>query len=116
MNIKLKILIFTAIIATIAGLGVNLAYAQTVDGEEAIVPKDTSALGFIAVGAGLSMGLAGLGAGVGLGTATSAIVAAGAERPEIIGRFFIFIVFVEAIAIYGLVVAIFIMTMLPGQL
>ncbi|MEM2915494.1 MAG: hypothetical protein QXH91_08880, partial [Candidatus Bathyarchaeia archaeon] len=84
--------------------------------EEGAGPSDTSALGFMALGAGIGIGVAGLGAGLGLGIATSGIAAAGAERPEIIGRFFIFIVFIEAIAIYALIVAIFVITMLPGYL
>ena len=59
--------------------------------------------GNIAIGAGLAIGLAGLGAGVGMGTASSAIVGAISEKPEMYGRSFIFVILIEAIAIYGLV-------------
>lgn len=65
------------------------------------------------LGAGVAMGLCGVGAAWGLGTATSAIAAAGAEKPELIMRFFIYIVFIEAIAIYGLIVSIFSIMILP---
>lgn len=97
-------------------LGMALAGAASMmqvaaaDGGEAVATQ----LGMMAVGAGIAIGLPGLGAGIGLSIATSAIAAAGAERPEIIGRFFIFIVFIEAIAIYGLIVAVFIIMMLPS--
>jgi V/A-type H+-transporting ATPase subunit K len=100
-------------------LGMALAGAASMmqvaaaDGGEAVTTIATQ-LGMMAVGAGIAIGLPGLGAGIGLSIATSAIAAAGAERPEIIGRFFIFIVFIEAIAIYGLIVAVFIIMMLPG--
>ena len=61
--------------------------------------------GGIATGAGLAIGLAGLGAGVGMGTASSAIVGAISEKPEMFGRSFIFVILIEAIAIYGLVIS-----------
>jgi V/A-type H+-transporting ATPase subunit K len=57
------------------------------------------------LGAALAIGLAGLGAGIGMGTAAAAFAGALVERPELFGRSLIFIVFIEAIAIYGLVIA-----------
>jgi len=61
-------------------------------------------VGLLALGAGIAVGLAGLGAGLGMGVAGSAAMGAIAERPEIFGRTMIYIVFIEAIAIYGLVI------------
>ena len=57
------------------------------------------------IGAGLAIGLAGLGAGLGMGTASAAAIGAIAEKPEMFSKTLIFIVFIEAIAIYGLVIA-----------
>ncbi len=57
------------------------------------------------IGAGLAIGLAGAGAGVGLGTAGAAAIGAITEKPEVFGKSLIFVVFVEAIAIYGLVIS-----------
>ncbi|MEM2708918.1 MAG: ATP synthase subunit C [Candidatus Methanomethylicia archaeon] len=57
------------------------------------------------LGAALAIGLSGLGAGIGMGTAAAAFAGALVERPELFGRSLIFIVFIEAIAIYGLVIA-----------
>jgi V/A-type H+-transporting ATPase subunit K len=65
----------------------------------------TDQLGFTMIGAGLAIGLAGLGAGLGMGTASAAAIGAVAEKPEVFARTLIYIVFIEAIAIYGLVVA-----------
>ncbi|MFX1535492.1 MAG: ATP synthase subunit C [Promethearchaeota archaeon] len=59
----------------------------------------------LAIGAGLAIGLAGLGAGVGMGSACSAAIGAITEKPEMLGQSLIFIVLIEAIAIYGFVVA-----------
>lgn len=61
--------------------------------------------GFALLGAGLAIGLAGCGAGIGLGTASAAAIGAIAERPEVFARTLIYVVFTEAIAIYGLVIS-----------
>ncbi len=115
LEAKLKILLLTAIVAVLIGIGVTSTFAGAAEvGEKAAV--DSQALGMIALSAAIAIAIPGIGAAFGLGMATSAIAAAGAERPEIIGRFFIFIVFIEAIAIYALIVAIFIITMLPAYL
>jgi len=60
---------------------------------------------WVPIGAGLAMGLAGLGAGIGMGIASSAAFAAMVDRPEIFSNAILLIVLIEAIAIYGLVVA-----------
>lgn len=101
--------VFLGVALFAVGLIFSSTYAQ-----EGVVPKSLD-LGAAGIGAGIAIGGAGLGAGIGLGIAVSSIVAAGAERPEIIGRFFIFIVFIEAIAIYGLIISIFLITFLPAS-
>ena len=112
MNSKSKLILVFTLIPILLGVCSSLVYAEAAEAEagQATGPQ----AGLIAIGAGIAIGIAGLGAGLGLGVATSAIAAAGAERPEIIGRFFIYIVFIEAIAIYALIVAIFAITMLPA--
>ncbi|WXG41403.1 MAG: ATP synthase subunit C [Candidatus Freyarchaeum deiterrae] len=57
------------------------------------------------LGAGLAVGLAGLGAGLGMGTASAAAIGAISEKPEVFGRSIIYIVLIEAIAIYGFVIS-----------
>lgn len=97
---KFVTLIFIAFGMALSAIG--LVYAQA-------GASETSAAGFKMIGAGLAMGLAGLGTGLGMGTASAAAVAAIAEKPETFSKALIFIVFLEAIAIYGLVVAFMIM-------
>ncbi|MHA2357475.1 MAG: ATP synthase subunit C [Candidatus Heimdallarchaeaceae archaeon] len=58
------------------------------------------------IGAALAVGIAGAAAAIGMGMAGSAAVGAITEKPEIFGRAFLFIVLIEAVAIYGLLVAI----------
>jgi V/A-type H+-transporting ATPase subunit K len=62
----------------------------------------TSDRGLLIVGAGIAAGLASCGAGIGLGTASAAAIGAIAEKPEMLGRTLLFVVLIEAIAIYGL--------------
>ena len=58
------------------------------------------------IGAGLAVGIAGIGAAIGMGMAGSAAIGAITEKPEVFGKAFLFIVLIEAVAIYGLLVAI----------
>ncbi|KYH38969.1 MAG: hypothetical protein AYL30_002170 [Candidatus Hecatellales archaeon B24] len=102
-------LVFALLVAGVINVGCALAAEAGTAGGQKVID-----FGLLALGAGLAIGFAGLGAGLGLGTATAAIAGAGAERPEIITRLFIYVVFIEAVAIYGLIVAIFVMVMLPG--
>jgi len=111
MRNKARIILLTILIVSIvAAIGV---YAQEEAAGETTIQKNQT--GMIALSASIAIAVPGLAAAFGLSMATSAIAGAGAERPEIIEKFFIFIVFMEAIAIYGLVVAIFIIMTLPGH-
>ncbi|MEM1658521.1 MAG: ATP synthase subunit C [Candidatus Jordarchaeales archaeon] len=101
--LKRMLLLQIAVIA----LAMALAYATSlvVAQELYIIQQPSLEPALRGIGAGLAIGLAGLGAGVGMGTAGAAAIGAITERPEVFGRTMIYIVFIEAIAIYGLVVA-----------
>ena len=58
------------------------------------------------IGAALAVGLAGIGAAIGMGNSSSAGIGALLEKPELFGKIFLFIVLIEAVAIYGLLVSI----------
>lgn len=60
----------------------------------------------IAIGAGLSIGLAALGAGLAISAAGSAAISAMAEKPETFFRSFLIVALAEALAIYGLIMGI----------
>jgi V/A-type H+-transporting ATPase subunit K len=101
----LKLYKLVALLSLVTGVALaltGLVYAQGGGGEAA-------ASGFKLIGAGLAIGLAGCGAGVGMGTASAAAIGAMAEKPETFSKSLIYIVFIEAIAIYGLVIAFMIM-------
>jgi V/A-type H+-transporting ATPase subunit K len=76
-----------------------------VSGPATISVENTSAAGLIAIGAGLAVGLAGAGAGIGLGTAAASAAAAITEKPESFGKLLVLLALIEAIAIYGFVIA-----------
>jgi V/A-type H+-transporting ATPase subunit K len=78
---------------------VAIAFSQGPSQATAAVASDK---GLFLVGAGIAAGLASCGAGIGLGTASAAAIGAIAEKPEMLGRTLLFVVLIEAIAIYGL--------------
>ena len=69
----------------------------------------------LGIGAGIAV-FTGIGAGIGIGIATSGIVQAIARQPEASGKFtpmfFVGIALAESTAIYGLVIAILLITKL----
>lgn len=62
------------------------------------------------VGAGLAVGLAGTGAGIGVGIAGAAAISALVEKPQERVWYLIFVALAEAIAIYGLLISILILS------
>jgi V/A-type H+-transporting ATPase subunit K len=68
----------------------------------------------IAIGAGLALGLAGLGASIGMGTASAAALGAITEKPETFGKSILYVVFIEAVAIYGFVIAFLLVGYIPA--
>ncbi|MCY3411488.1 MAG: ATPase [Candidatus Heimdallarchaeota archaeon] len=57
------------------------------------------------IGAGLAVGLAGLGSSIGMGSAGAAAIGAISEDKSLFGNALVFVVLIEAVAIYGLLVA-----------
>ena len=82
-------------------LGLTVLTATSAFAQE---ETDTSGLKYI--GAALAVGIAGAAAAIGMGMAGSAAVGAIVENPDLFGKAFLFIVLIEAVAIYGLLVAI----------
>ena len=67
----------------------------------------------LAIGAGLVLGLTGVGAALGMGTASAAALGAITEKPETFGKSILYVVFIEAIAIYGFVIAFLLVSYIP---
>jgi V/A-type H+-transporting ATPase subunit K len=94
----LSILLMIVGVITISSM-VIVAFSQ---GPTQATVGGTSDKGLFLIGAGIAAGLASFGAAIGLGTASAAAIGAVAEKPEIFGRTLVFVVLIEAIAIYGL--------------
>ena len=75
----------------------------------------TMEMGYVAIGAGLAVGLAGIGAGLGEKDIGAAAVGAITEDASLFGKGMIFTVMPETIVIFGLVIAIMAIFVLPGQ-
>ncbi len=72
------------------------------------------AIGLVAIGAGLAIGIPGIGAGIGMGIAAGKAFESMARQPEATGTvrtlLFIALAFMETLSIYGLVVALMLVT------
>jgi V/A-type H+/Na+-transporting ATPase subunit K len=82
-----------------------LVFLSIVFGVSPVWAQTTSQSDFAILAAAIVAGLAFAGAGIGLGIAGSAAIGAVSEKPEMFSLTFVYIVFVEAIAVYGLVLA-----------
>ena len=109
MNLRKKILLASTYALAIA----YLALVYTVNAIGLSATDDGSVVdsgGFSAdagkfIGAGLAVGLAGFGSSIGMGSAASAAIGAISEDEKMFGTALIFVVLIEAVAIYGLLVA-----------
>lgn len=77
--------------------------------DAAVATQGNIVLAYSVLAAGLSIGLAGIGAGIGIGLAAGKAFEGIARQPEaeplIARNMFIGLAFMEAVAIYGLVIA-----------
>ncbi|TFG31908.1 V-type ATP synthase subunit K [Candidatus Thorarchaeota archaeon] len=87
-------------------------------GYELLQTSDSTGLAIlgIAIGAGLALGLSGVGASLGMGTASAAALGAITEKPETFGKSILYVVFIEAVAIYGFVIAFLLVGYIPTVL
>ncbi len=83
-----------------------LIYAA--EGVQANARAEGVGLGFI--GAGLAVGLACLASGIAVARIGSAAIGTVSEKPELMGRTLVFLGLAEGIAIYGLIIAIMILS------
>ncbi|MGC8573202.1 MAG: hypothetical protein ACP5L0_04270 [Caldisphaera sp.] len=106
------IMIAVALISLLAAFGTGMAIAHAATGSSTAAVSPYSELGK-AIGSGLAIGLAGIGGGYAVAVAGAAAISAVAENRELFGTAFIFVVLGEGIAIYGLLIAIIILFVLP---
>lgn len=101
--------VFFFILASgVVAFAVNLQSAQ-MQQKSIEQPIDQASAGngaFIAIGAGLAMGLAAIGSGYAIAASGTAAISALAEKPETFFRSFLVVALAEAVSIYGLIIGI----------
>ena len=113
---SIAMLMIGVVLLTLAVFAISMADATTVlralgaPVDTGFIPAqlgdgDGIAILGLGVGAGLALGLAGIGAALGMGTASAAALGAITEKPETFGKSILYVVFIEAVAIYGFVIA-----------
>ena len=115
MNGKQNLYVLAAMlfVALLAMPAVSAADAENPDGEEAqaddnintVEAAKWSAKGYIAIGAGLAVGLAGIGTGLAQSNIGSAAVGAVAEDDKNFTNGLIFVAIPETVVIFGLVIS-----------
>lgn len=114
MNKKMCILIifiFIGVVMLTTGVYAATSGVQLNDNqneESAIQEKNSSGLGLIA--AALAIGLSAIGSGIAVAVVASSAVGAISENPSLLGKTVIFAGLAEGIAIYGLIIAIMIIS------
>ena len=68
----------------------------------------------LALAAAITMGAAGVGAALGMASTSAAALGAITERPELFGKTVLYVVFIEAVAIYGFVIAFMLVGYIPS--
>lgn len=106
--IVFQVVLFFVVLGTVTGLS-NFVAAQTQEVTQ-VANYDVVGLAFAAA---LSVGLCGLGAGVAVKTTGTAAISALTERDEAFFKAFLVVALGEALAIYGLIVAILLWQKIP---
>ena len=105
MNVKKFARTFLVLIAVFALACAFSSMAFAADGETAAAaPDNNMGIGMMAVG------VAGIGAGIAVGSGAPAAIGALTEDPKSFGKALIFVVLGEGIALYGMLIAILIIT------
>ena len=106
MNVKKFARTFLVLIAVFALACAFSSMAFAADGETAAAaPDNNMGIGMIA-----AVGVAGIGAGIAVGSGAPAAIGALTEDPKSFGKALIFVVLGEGIALYGMLIAILIIT------
>ena len=104
MNVKKFARTFLVLIAVFALACAFSSMAFAADGETAAAAPDNN------MGIGMAVGVAGIGAGIAVGSGAPAAIGALTEDPKSFGKALIFVVLGEGIALYGMLIAILIIT------
>ena len=124
LKTSLALLVFSALVmflsllalaALIVGSHAVSALSATPDLGFVLLQTD-SVLGIVglALAAAITMGAAGVGAALGMASTSAAALGAITERPELFGKTVLYVVFIEAVAIYGFVIAFMLVGYIPS--
>lgn len=124
LKTSLALLVFSALVmflslsalaTLIAGAHAISALSVTSDLGFVLLQTD-SVLGIVglALAAAITMGAAGVGAALGMASTSAAALGAITERPELFGKTVLYVVFIEAVAIYGFVIAFMLVGYIPS--
>lgn len=104
-----NVLVVVGLLATQTAYAEQTSSAGSADTHLVAVEKSTMGYGVGLLAAAIAVAIGALGGGIAVGMAASAGMGALSENPKLFGNILIFVGLAEGIAIYGLVVALFIL-------
>lgn len=104
LTVIIAALLCVAFTAVVSAAG-NTAVSDTAAEYQAAAAAAGNAAGMGFIGAALAIGLSAIGAGIALAAGAPAAIGAVSEDPKSFGKSMVFVVLGEAVALYGLVVA-----------
>jgi V/A-type H+/Na+-transporting ATPase subunit K len=111
---KRKVILSAVMVGLMAGfvlLGAFLTTASAADAEDATIREpQADVVRWAFLSAAISVGVSAVAAGIAVSYVGAAAMGAISEKPELVGRSLIFVGLAEGIAIYGLIIAIMILT------
>ena len=109
MGKKLMIVLGILILGVTVVTGLKV-YATSFDTMETVEENGTTHNGVGLIAAALAIGLSAIGSGIAVAVVASSAVGAISENPSLLGKTVIFAGLAEGIAIYGLIIAIMILS------
>lgn len=99
-------------VSIVTGIKVYATSVDTMDvvGEDVVTEENATSNGVGLIAAALAIGLSAIGSGIAVAVVASSAVGAISENPSLLGKTVIFAGLAEGIAIYGLIIAIMILS------
>lgn len=99
-------------VSIVTGIKVYATSVDTMDavGEDVVTEENSTSNGVGLIAAALAIGLSAIGSGIAVAVVASSAVGAISENPSLLGKTVIFAGLAEGIAIYGLIIAIMILS------
>ena len=114
LAVSVGVMVLFTVVAQAADAGGTETTEAAAEAAKAVAGDAGLATGLALIAGALAMGLSGIGAGLALASGVPAAIGATSEDPSAFGKALIFVALGEAVALYGLIVAMMIVLKVPN--